>query len=72
MRVNQILRMLQLNPQIIQAIKNLGDPLPSHRITERILRSLINQPLKNQVVFLRKKGVDISGKTKTCCLDCYR
>lgn len=57
MRVNQILRLLQLNPQIIQVLQNLGDPLPSHRITERMLRTLINQPLKQQVAFLRMKGV---------------
>ncbi len=56
MRVNQLLRLLQLNPTIIQAIKRLGNPLHSRSVTERKLRRLINLPFSKQEQYLQLKG----------------
>lgn len=41
-RVTQILRLLRLAPDVLQQIADLGDPLPSPVITERILRPVVN------------------------------
>jgi len=47
-RVNQIVSVLKLAPQIITQIERLGDPLLSRIVTERMLRSHIGLPLKEQ------------------------
>ena len=39
-RVTQMLQLLKLNPSIIDAIVQLGDPLPEPTVTERHLRPL--------------------------------
>jgi hypothetical protein len=41
-RVTQILRLLELNPLIIQELENLSDPLEAKIITERLLRPYVN------------------------------
>ena len=41
-RVNQILRLLRLAPEVSKAIVALGDPLPSPIVTERKLRPIVN------------------------------
>ena len=38
-RVNQMLRLLKLPPEIQESMIRMGDPLPSRKITERKLRS---------------------------------
>ena len=53
-RVNQIIRLLKLDNEIIKAIKKLGDPLKSQIITERILRPYIGKNRKFQLEILRK------------------
>jgi hypothetical protein len=53
-RVNQIVRLLKLSPQIITQIEKLGDPLLSQAVTERMLRSYIGLPLKEQEDILQK------------------
>jgi hypothetical protein len=62
MRVNQLLRLLQLNPTVIQTIKCLGDPLHSRSVTERKLRRLINLPFSEQEKYLQLKGDELHGK----------
>lgn len=57
MRVNQLLRLLQLNPTVIQAIKRLGEPLHSRVVTERTLRQLVKLPFSEQEKHLQLKGV---------------
>jgi hypothetical protein len=57
MRVNQLLRLLQLNPNVIEAIKRLGEPLHSRSVTERTLRKLVKLPFYKQEKFLQMKGV---------------
>ena len=41
-RVNQYLRLLKLSPKIKESVIRMGDPLPSRKITERSLRTLIS------------------------------
>ncbi|VEN74754.1 conserved hypothetical protein [Candidatus Desulfarcum epimagneticum] len=41
-RVNQFMSLLKLDDEIITAVKNLGDPLSSQIVTERMLRPYIN------------------------------
>ena len=40
-RVNQMLRLLKLPPEILESINRMGDPLTSRKITERNLRALL-------------------------------
>ena len=47
-RVNQIVRLLKLDSQIIKHIETLGDTLPSQMITERMLRPYIGLPFRKQ------------------------
>ncbi len=56
-RVNQIIRLLNLDTQIITQIEKLGDPLSSQVVTERMLRPYIGLPLKKQknILHLIKK-----------------
>ena len=42
-RVTQIIRLLKLNPLIIQELEKLGDPLKSKIITVRMLRPYVNK-----------------------------
>jgi DNA repair protein RadC len=51
-RVTQILRLLKLNPLIIQELEKLGDPLKSKIITERMLRPYVNKSRQEQKVLL--------------------
>lgn len=39
-RVNQMLRLLKLPPEVQEAVARMGDPLTSRKITERKLRNL--------------------------------
>jgi hypothetical protein len=47
-RVAQVLQLLNLAPDILNAIAALGDPLPSRIITERMLRSIVHRPEDEQ------------------------
>jgi len=47
-RVNQIIRLLILDTQIVRQIENLGDPLLSQIVTERMLRPYIGLPFNKQ------------------------
>ena len=40
-RISQFLRLLKLPQQIQQSVIRMGDPLPSRKITERKLRTLL-------------------------------
>jgi len=43
-RINQILRLLKLAPDIQQSVIRMGDPLPSRKATEHKLRALLAFP----------------------------
>ena len=47
-RVTQVLRLLELTPEVVEALAALGDPLPRPIVTERGLRSLLNLPAEEQ------------------------
>lgn len=47
-RVTQILDLLKLDSLIIQELEELGDPLKSRIITERMLRPYVNKSFKKQ------------------------
>ena len=47
-RVTQILRLLKLNPLLIQELEKLGDPLKSKIISERMLRPYVNKSFREQ------------------------
>lgn len=53
-RVNQMLRLLKLTPEIQTSVIRLGDFLSCGKITERKLRSIVNLPIKKQGVELCK------------------
>ena len=48
-RVTQILNLLKLKPFIIQELENLGDPLDTNTISERMLRLYVNKSSKEQI-----------------------
>ncbi len=53
-RVNQIIRLLKLDSQIIKQIEKLGDPIKSRIITERRLRYYIKESPEKQRTFIKK------------------
>ena len=59
-RVSQVLRLLGLTPEVIAALKSLGDPLPLRLISEKKLSSLVDASPEEQKqeikALLRKKG----------------
>jgi hypothetical protein len=48
--VNQFISLLKLTPEVIQAIENIGDPMPKRYITKRRLRSIVKLPREKQIV----------------------
>ncbi len=46
--VNHFIRLLELNPVVIDAIEKLGDPLTKRIITERKLRPYLSYPIYKQ------------------------
>jgi hypothetical protein len=53
-RVTQMLHLLSLPPDTLNAIAALGDPLPSPILTERRLRSVMNLSAEEQEQTIRK------------------
>jgi len=51
-RVHQMLSLLKLDSLVIKELEKLGDPLKSKIITERMLRSYVNKPYKEQIEIL--------------------
>ncbi len=47
-RVTQVLALLELAPEVLDAIVALGDPLPRPIISERMLRSPLKLPAEQQ------------------------
>jgi hypothetical protein len=47
-RVTQMLQLLKLPPDALNALAALGDPLPSRIISERTLRSIVHRPEDEQ------------------------
>jgi ParB-like chromosome segregation protein Spo0J len=47
-RVTQVLQLLNLVPDVLNAIAALGDPLCARSITERTLRCLVHHPAEEQ------------------------
>jgi len=57
-RVTQVLRVLKLAPEVLEALAALGDPLASPIVTERSLRPIVNLPAGEQ---RRRFGAILSG-----------
>lgn len=49
-RVNQIIRLLKLDEEIMKAIERLGDPMPKQLITERMLRPHVKNSKSKDVL----------------------
>lgn len=47
-RVTQMLQMLNLAPDVVKAILDLGDPMPGRWVTERALRRLVDKSFSDQ------------------------
>ena len=47
-RVNHYITLLKLDPEVIQTIKEMGDPMPKRYISERKLRSIVKLPREKQ------------------------
>ncbi|MBI4201893.1 MAG: hypothetical protein HY532_02090 [Chloroflexi bacterium] len=48
--VTQVLRLLDLAPEVTREINTLGDPLPRKIVSERMLRPLVHLPPRVQVL----------------------
>jgi len=46
--VNHFISLLKLTPVVIQAVEQMGDPMPKRYVTERRLRSLVKLPSARQ------------------------
>jgi hypothetical protein len=46
--VNHFVTLLKLPPEVIEAVEQMGDPMPKRYITERRLRSLVKLPSERQ------------------------
>jgi len=53
-RVTQVLNLLKLDPEVLEQVAGLGDPLTARFVTERKLRPLVNLPEEKQKSKLRK------------------
>ena len=53
-RVSQVLGLLRLYPDTLDALDALGDPLYSRKVTERKLRPILNLPKEKQCTKLLK------------------
>ena len=60
-RVTQVLRLLRLDPEVLDAIIALGDPLLSPIVTERRLRPIVGLPPKDQ---RRKISAFLAGEAR--------
>jgi hypothetical protein len=47
-RVTQVLHLLKLEPDVLNAIAAFGDPLHSRSITQRMLRSIVHHSAEEQ------------------------
>lgn len=47
-RVTQMFQMLDLAPDVVQMILDLGDPMPKRWVTERALRRLVAKSFSDQ------------------------
>lgn len=47
-RVTQVLRVLRLAPEVLDALADLGDPLSAPIVTERRLRPIVRLPAEEQ------------------------
>ena len=47
-RITQIIQLLKLSPSVLNMIRELGDPLSSQLVTERLLRPLTKQSTEEQ------------------------
>lgn len=52
-RVTQVLALLDLAPEVVHAIKELGDPLSRPIVSERMLRPLLKLPIDRQMARLQ-------------------
>ena len=43
-RVCQVLSLLKLNTDLIDAIEKIGNPMPTRIVTEKLLRDCLNSP----------------------------
>ena len=46
--VNHFISLLKLTPDVIQAVEQIGDPMPKRYVTERRLRLLVKLPSERQ------------------------
>jgi hypothetical protein len=53
-RVTQVLHLLKLPPDVLNAIVAFGDPLPSRSITEHMLRPIVHRSAEEQRQALRR------------------
>ena len=60
-RVTQVLRLLKLAPEALEFLTNLGDPLPTAKITERKLRRIVNLSSEQQMGELNQVSTIIAG-----------
>ena len=42
--VCRVLSLLKLNDELIEAVQKIGNPMPTHIVTERMLQKCLNSP----------------------------
>jgi hypothetical protein len=54
--VNHFVTLLKLAPEVIEAVEQMGDPMPKRYVTERKLRSLVKLPSARQRAIIKDLG----------------
>jgi biotin operon repressor len=52
--VNHFVTLLKLTPEVIEAVEQMGDPMPKRYVTERRLRSLVKLPSERQKTLIEQ------------------
>ena len=59
-RVTQVLRLLALTPSVLEAVADLGDPLPGSGVTEHALRRLVKRTPEEQELWWKSVEVQVT------------
>lgn len=51
--VNHFITLLSLAPEVIQALEDMGDPMPKRFVSERKLRAITKMPTKRQIAIIK-------------------
>ena len=64
-RVSQVLSLLKLNDELIEAVEKIGNPMPTRIVTERMLKKCLNSPEMYEDLLSRLSSLNYEKPTKS-------